>query len=121
MRGGTNSLLLKWNCTSVFLMNCHVMLRLLGAKLFPLIGVKGFCTTEPRNRGTSSCKEGLWCVGWICWKEAQPAGVVHNHSVSWRLHQSFPPPYPPYSSSTWKGCVTHGREGGTSHCKAALG
>lgn len=52
MRGGTNinSLLLKWNCTAVFLMNCHVMLRLLGAKLLTLGGVKGLCTAEHRKQ-----------------------------------------------------------------------
>lgn len=31
-------------------MNCHVMLRLLGAKLLSLRGVKGFCTTEHRKQ-----------------------------------------------------------------------
>lgn len=60
-------------------------------------------------------------MGWICQREAQPTGVVHSCGDSWSLHQSLPPPCPPYSPSTWKGHVTCGRERGTNHCQAALG
>lgn len=42
--------LLKWNCTALFLVNCHVMLKLLREKLLTFTRVRGFCTTEHRKQ-----------------------------------------------------------------------
>lgn len=55
-----NSLLLKWNCTSVFLMNCHVMLRLLAAKLFPLSCVSAQLNPETEGHPPARKVCGVW-------------------------------------------------------------